>query len=162
MKRKIKKSVAVKKPKSIYPKELRKYLIDMGWYLQKEFFIRDWDVRLAYYEEPNKTQENTAMAIETNYSYIWATVDIYPGIPKMWKEKRLHDIKESMLHEFCHILNDQIYKCSIDGQTNSQSKYVEEIREQWTQRTCMILIDYVFKDFDKEQKTKKKIKKSKK
>lgn len=127
-----------------YPATFRRHIRKLSWHIQKEFCLREWDIDIHYMLEPKDGRPGVAAEIRTDHTYFNATITIYPRLLEYWKDTDgLETIKETLVHEFCHILTDPLYKVAIDSVSNSGQEFLETLREQQTQHIANIVKDSI-------------------
>jgi hypothetical protein len=127
-----------------YPRPFVRYVMSLVKYLQSEFYLREWDIDVRFMPSPKDKNGDVAAAIKTDHTYFNATVYVYPRLLEWWKDPASRGtVKEAIVHEFCHILTDPLYKIAIDAVSNSGAEFLETIREQQTQHISNIIKDYI-------------------
>jgi len=98
--------------------------------------LQDWKIRLDYMDGDCFRNEMVAMDNTIDLSYLRSTIRIYPVIEENTKE----EILETICHELCHIITEPMYSLCRGVVSPMQYEWVEEMREQETERICRIAL----------------------
>lgn len=112
-----------------YPSKFKKYINQACTKLRDDFYCQEFELEIVY-EDEDKDNEGVAAKIRTDFKYLGITIFIHPPVLRMFGKKDYERIKEVLVHEFCHVLTDPIYKIAIDAVTNTSEKFLEEVRER--------------------------------
>ena len=111
---------------------------------------REYDLRFRYSPTADPGDDGCSsvkVTIQTNCTYLFATVTVYPGLLDYWKEKNYFDIGECLLHEACHLLTEPIVELFMWDVPASQKTHVRCVIERQTQRTCNALLKHLPEDW---------------
>jgi hypothetical protein len=125
-----------------YPPKFKKLLIKACQELRDEFYCQEFELKVVF-EDEVEGNEDVAAHIRTDFRYLNLTVYIRPPILRMYEAKDYRAIGECLIHEFCHILTDPIYKIAVDAITNSSHQFLEEVRERQTQRITNLIFPHI-------------------
>ena len=104
--------------------------------IRRDLFLHDWEIVYVFSDE----EEGEAFAkIGTLHNYLSCKITVFPNIIELWEAEDKEGVFKILLHEFCHVFTDPMYKIAIDAATNTNVKYIEAIREEWTQRMSVAL-----------------------
>ena len=98
--------------------------------------LQDWKIRLDYMDGDCFKNEMVAMDNTIDLSYLRSTIRIYPVMEENTKEV----ILETICHELCHVITEPMYSLCRGVVSPMQHEWVEEMREQETERICRIAL----------------------
>ena len=123
------------------------FVNDIVRYLKEHFYLHSWTIRTlqmkAAKPESNSEQfsgEDVVASMGSDNMYMDATLRLYPLAKKMWKEGSYDSLGRDIVHEFCHILTDPLYKIAINGVSRREGPNLEHVRENTTQQMANIAI----------------------
>ena len=98
--------------------------------------LQDWEIEMTY--ETENCQENWAagMTNTIEISYLRSNIQCYP----IMEDQTDNYIRDVLCHELCHIITEPMYSmCNANVNPHLQP-YVEEMREQETERISRIAL----------------------
>ena len=69
--------------------------------------------------------KNAAMTINVDFQYLEADISVKESIKDCWKLKDYNVIINTLIHEICHILIDELYGCYEDEVKRNEKKGVK-------------------------------------
>lgn len=124
--------------KSKRQQNVEKYLSELVALLT----LYDWEIAVEYVDEPNPENENVGMDNTIDISYLRSTIKCYPIMEKM-NEEYTRDV---LCHELCHIITEPQYSLCRANVNPHLYPFVEEQREQETERIARIALRYYEKE----------------
>lgn len=122
------------------------YSMDVAW--------SDEDVRVR---RDNK-ERGVSAEIDINDSYLNFLITIHPMVYDLYKKKKYYEIVEVLCHELCHVFTEPLYTVAVDSVTNTSQKFLENIKEQQTQKICNAILGLLDeKDYYPSKLLKKKL-----
>lgn len=97
--------------------------------------LGEWEITTYYMDEENPDAPLTGMMIDTDISYLRAQLRVYPAL---WKNEEEDEIKRMIVHELCHIITEPMYSLCRANVNPHLYPFVEEQREQETERIARI------------------------
>jgi hypothetical protein len=95
--------------------------------------LQDWEIDIHFMDSDSDTQ-GAGMDITIDISYLRALVRVYP----IMGDRDEKEIVETMAHELSHIITEPMYSmCNANVNPHLQP-FVEEMREQETERIARI------------------------
>ncbi len=124
--------------------------------MQSTMYFHNYNIDIRYQKKPKEHGKEVQFKpvapdhcvtadIVTDHRYYSATINLYPNTHDMWLNGDKYKVAQVIVHELCHILTDPLYKIAVDSVTNTNGKYVEDIREQTTQQISNICMDLLQK-----------------
>lgn len=155
-KRKAKVNIKSKKWAPMYRAFCRKVVRQM----QCSMYFHNYNIDIRYQKkekEHGKEHEFKPVAadhcvtadISTDHRYYDARMNLYPNTHDIWLGGDKRKVAHIIVHELAHIITDPLYKIAVDAVTNSNGKYVEDVREQTTQQIANICMDLLEHDMPK-------------
>ena len=113
-------------------------------------FIKEISTKIGF-SIPNDIRINTKNSNETNYTYM--NKEFY--IPKNTEQQLLNNTPEvdfSIAHEFCHMIQDFVYKSNINLHSFTKEKYQYELNKFFNTKDIVVTDEAYnkFKEFIKE------------
>lgn len=105
--------------------------------LKEYFFLNDWTVQIVW--SGDDSDDQCVASIATDSRYLRASIKIHPEFHRMWKRKDYETLKECIVHEFTHILLNPVMELANKSRSDATSDFYQEILEQQTQRTSLII-----------------------
>lgn len=105
--------------------------------LKNYFYLNDWTIDLIWDEDDS--DPGCAAAIRTDSRYLKAGIYIYPTLRQLWEKEDYETVKECLVHEFTHILLNPVMELANKSRSDATSDFYQEILEQQTQRTSLII-----------------------
>ena len=98
--------------------------------------LQDWEIEITY--ETENCQENWAVGMTNTIeiSYLRSDIRCYP----IMKDQTDDYIRDVLCHELCHIITEPMYSLCRGVVSPMQYEWVEEMREQETERICRIAL----------------------
>lgn len=119
------------------PTPYQTYVMTLIEVLQELLVLHEYEILLEF--DSNSESEARA-TISTNLDYLWAKLTVFPVVEKDFNEQNYEDIVETILHELVHILTDPLYKVAYAGTNAYTEPFLDNIREQTTQRITRIIL----------------------
>jgi len=91
-----------------YPKTFKDYIEDLVNYWKPKLLLHHYDISFKY-QDKQKANVDTDAAIIVSDRYLQGTITIFPQLLKAWKEKNYKDIENTIVHEICHIITDNLF-----------------------------------------------------
>ena len=128
------------------------FVNDIAEYLKIHFYLHSWTIRVLSMKAAcgmsnfeDRPGEAVVASMGSDGTYMDATLRLYPLAKKMWKDKRYEALGRDIVHEFCHILTDPLYKIAIEGVSRREGPNLEHVRENTTQQIANIVMPGVDK-----------------
>ena len=106
---------------------------------------RHYTVDILYMkEDKDRDGDFVGGEIEINPTYLRCDVSIFPVLERMYNDGEKERVKETLVHEMCHLITEPLYRIAIDYHNNKNihPDTLEEIREQQTERIKNALLDF--------------------
>jgi len=123
------------------PAKLIRYVSNQIQYIRRVMYLCEWSIHVAYQEEPH-AESNVQADITVDTQYLTATINLYLVVYELWKKKS-PKVFEILVHEMCHILTDPLYYVAEKGVTKPEMAWLEELREQTTERMSQIIVGQI-------------------
>lgn len=105
--------------------------------LKEYFYLNDWTIQVIW--SGDDSDEYCVASIATDSRYLRASVKIHPEFHRRWERKDYETLKECIVHEFTHILLNPVMELANKSRSDATSDFYQEILEQQTQRTSLII-----------------------
>lgn len=152
-----KKAVRPRKKKSYW-----EFTDEIVKYLKKHFYLHAWYIHVVQMTA-NKGVDNcggdglTVIAsMGSDSTYMDATLRLYPLAKKKYKDGRYSELGADIVHEFCHILTDPLYRIAVDGVSRREGPNLEHVRENTTEMIATIIMPGIDKSIFSPYKVSKK------
>lgn len=121
--------------------------------LREEFYVheREFDIKWIN-EDENEDGKKTMAKIPIDNRYLTFTVEVYPALQVEWEKDKDYFLKV-LIHEFSHLITEPLYTIAAKGISERESDFLEDIREQQTERIAIILAPYISKKLITNHKT---------
>ncbi len=116
-------------------KEVKKLIQDNVKDYRNFLNLDEWKVEVLYMDEYCDHNEMVAMDMTIDISYLRATMKVYP---KAWEDCDDLYLKQVLVHELCHIITEPQYSLCRANVNPHLHVFVEEQREQETERIARI------------------------
>jgi hypothetical protein len=113
-------------------KHVEKYLSDLVAVLN----LQDWEISVEYVDKPNEENADVGMDNTVDISYLRSTIKCYPIMENMDEEYT----RNVLCHELCHIITEPMYSMCRANVNPHLYCFVEEQREQETERISRIAL----------------------
>jgi len=136
--------------RAAHPRQKKSYwefVNDIVKHLKSHFYLHAWSIRVLNMKEAkgeaNRDCYSSAEVIASmgsDDSYMDATLKLYPAAEKLFKDKRYDYLGSCLVHEFCHVLTDPLYKVAVEGVSRREGPNLEHVRENTTQSIANIVM----------------------
>jgi hypothetical protein len=120
---------------------------DIVKYLKTHFYLHAWHIHVVQMKDAKDKSnlecyngEDVLAGMASDSNYLESTLRLYPLAKKMYKDGRYSEFGVVLVHEFCHILTDPLYKIAIDAVSNREGPNLEHVRENTTQLISVIVM----------------------
>lgn len=127
-------------PKS---KSYEKWVTDVVTRLCAELNLHEWRIGLNFDVEDPDGYEDTTAWMNADTRYLTAYIYFTPCARAMWKEGRMVQLKECVVHEITHILLEPIHKFAKQAASPQTESQLTDILEQANQRLARIVIEHL-------------------
>lgn len=128
-------------------KKYRSFVRNIASICQRVMFLNLYTIDIEYPQASKKEKRddgNSCVAeIYTNHRYYSACITLYPETFQRWKRKGKRSVADAIVHEFCHIITDPLYKRAYQTSNNENADFLEDLREQTTQHIANIVMAYL-------------------
>jgi len=120
------------KPDTKFRAFVKKWLIEY----RNMIFAREYKLTIDYLDE-----DKNKVMISVDLKYLTIHVEVFKPIEILWKKKKYEDLKETLLHEICHILTEPMYDLQVEliNGNSIHNNTIEETRERQTQRIANVI-----------------------
>ena len=132
-------------------------------YLTGHFYLHAWTIRVLNMKEaPGEANrdcyngDDVIASMSSDHSYMYATLKLYPAAVKLFKEGRYDYLGACLVHEFCHVLTDPLYRIAVEGVSRREGPNLEHVRENSTQSISNIVMPGIDKSIFSPYKVTKK------
>ena len=98
--------------------------------------LQDWEISVEYVPEAHPENPDVGMDNTIDISYLRSTIRCFPIMEKMDDEY----IRNVLCHELCHIITESMYSLCRANVNPHLLIFVEEQREQETERISRIAL----------------------
>ncbi len=120
------------------------FVNDITYYLKDHFYLHSWTLHVLQVKNDKTSQNDTnaevIASMGSDDTYMDATLSLYPLAKRMWKERRCNSLGRAIVHEFCHVITDPLYKIACNGICRREGPGLEHTRENTTQHICNIVM----------------------
>src|SRR5882762_145406 len=118
-----------------------KWIVKTAETLKSYFYFDDWSLEFSWRElDEDHDNATTVFSISSDDSYQLIYLNIFPFAKVLWIEKDYNKLITGLVHEFCHVLTDPLYKFGINAASNQTGPFLENIRERWTQKIALVVL----------------------
>jgi hypothetical protein len=90
-------------------KAYRKYVLDFAETLKSIFLLNHWDVQIVLSEAECAESPSAAAEVRVDSEYTRAFITLFPIAEEEFNVGHLEMLREYLIHEFVHILEDPIF-----------------------------------------------------
>jgi hypothetical protein len=90
-------------------KAYRKYVLEFAETLKSIFLLNHWDVQIILSDTECEESSSAAGEVRVDSEYTRAFITLYPAVEEDFNEGHLGVVREYLIHEFVHILEDPIF-----------------------------------------------------
>jgi hypothetical protein len=128
-------------------RQFRDYIRTVARALRDVVFAGEYRLHFHFDEEWDKRKGGADGAdvkaeILVDTVYLQMTLSCYRYIFELWKNNKLEEIYETLVHEFCHVLTEPLFREFFRLLPAREEQYAYDIRERQTQRMCYALINF--------------------
>lgn len=113
--------------------------------LREKFFVKEYEYTLFWAKEDKKSATHAGSSvggeIDISISYLNYDLTLYPILHRKYKRADYFGVLSVLVHEMCHIYTEPLYCFAIDAVTNTNKEFLEQIREQNTQRIAACIYE---------------------
>lgn len=137
------------KYKSAFKKDVR----EVCKMLRTEFYVHEREFDIKWNSEDDVEDGRRTMAkIPIDNRYLTFTVEVYPALQTEWERSKDYFLKV-LIHEFSHLITEPLYTIAARATSEKESDFLEDIREQQTERIAIILAPFITKKLITNHKT---------
>ena len=112
-------------------KELIKHVEEMREVLN----LHEWKISISFIDGEFDSTAKTPCAIDVSIPYLTAHIRVFNSANDMPRK----EIKYALTHELCHIFTEPLYSIALANVNPHLEPFVEEQREQVTERMARIV-----------------------
>ena len=122
------------------------FVNDIASYLKEHFYLHAWTIHVVSIKKvaeasnfENRSGDEVIASMVSDGMYMDATLSLYPGAHKKWKDGKYESLGRVLVHEFSHVLTDPLYKIACEGVSRREGPNLEHVRENTTQHFANIV-----------------------
>lgn len=113
--------------------------------LRDEFYVQEREFNIKWMESnEDEDGKRTLAKVPIDNRYLTFSVEVYPALQTEWEKSKDYFLKV-LIHEFSHLITEPLYTIAAKATSEKESDYLEDIREQQTERLAIILTPYIIK-----------------
>lgn len=120
-------------------KAYRKYVLEFAETLKSILLLNHWDVRIKFSEVKCEENPSAAAEAQVDSEYTRALITLFPESQEDFKRGDLETVREYLLHEFVHILEDPLFDhLQPHISASNRDTYVRTLEQQTQHFTRVI------------------------
>lgn len=141
-----------KTPRDI--KQFRDWIRTVAYELRSQVFCGEYRLHFNFDEEWDKMNGSNSVNAEIMIDcvYLQMTLSCYKHIYEKWRTNKLQDAFEVLVHEFCHLLTEPLFREMQKAVPDKDLGFITDIRERQTQRITTVLLNYTEKEIPWKKK----------
>lgn len=125
------------------------YIKRMHGVFRKTLKIEDWQGSVFISGDSHKNNPKVAGECEIQVNYLNYCVTLYLCVKEKFYRKEYNEVAHILMHELCHVYTEPLYSSAIENCSPHQNIYVEQQREQLTERISVAIMSTVPDDYIK-------------
>lgn len=128
----------------------KRYVEDMVERLRTDMFLHEWHYQIYFdVDQAELGEENIVASIKVDHRYLNFSLFLSTTLKDWFKSKLSHRVFDILAHELAHVYTEELYMVAFDACSNSNVKFLDDIRERQTQRIAnLVLQQYKPKDYE--------------